>query len=371
MSGVVTQKITAGNLFDCSNLADFIASIVQVLPFKGISMSRFYDCDIDGVRFLTKLCFYRKSAPELYGKKSKNTLPHTDAEINILRVFKKRFTDRNITPCILELVYYKVCNSLSKITPRNKVCEQLVLEYKDYGPAEDVAQTICKHADLVHNGLAHDKCAFLVLDKCDITLDTYLQRSVNTPISTAVFKSLLFQIIYTLYAINKVYPKFRHYDLHTENIMLKFDPTYKFKATNQKFLVFTIDGEKYYMPYFGIIPKIIDFGFSSLPEEGIVSNAVEDRAQMYFRSQNDLLLLFHWIYHILKQSGGDKLGRIDKLLQHLEPNRTYVQYYTEYIRKVETEIPTYEDMIKNRVWSEYKNSKVRPNQIYAEYTPVK
>jgi hypothetical protein len=152
--------------------------------------------------------------------------------------------------------------------------------------------------------------------------------------------------------------------------MLKFDQGYKFKASDQKFLVFIIDGVKYYVPYFGIIPKIIDFGFSSLPEENIVSNAVEDRAQMYFRSQNDLLLLFHWIYHILKQSGGDKLGRIDKILQHLEPNRTYVQYYTEYIRKVESQIPSYEDMVKNRVWTEYKNSKVKDRQIYAEYTPV-
>lgn len=368
--GTVKKKISVSNIFNCSNLSNFISSIVQILPFKGASMSRFYICEYEGIRFLTKLCFYRKTPPEIYGKVSNKVIPYIDAEINILKLLKEKIIDKNISPCILELVYEQICTNINKLTPRDKICESLMIDYKDTVPEDDVEQLICKYNDLVKNGLAHDKCAFLVLEKCDISLDEYLRKSINTPVSLAVFKSLLFMIIYTIYAINCIYPGFRHYDLHTENIMLKFDPNYRFKATNPKFLVFTINNEKYSVPYFGIIPKIIDFGMSKLPEEGVISNAVEDRAQMYYRSENDLLWLFHWIHYTLSLTGGDKLGRVDKLLSRLEPNRTYVHYYTEYIRKIANKIPTYEQMINNKIWNEYKKFDVPKNQIYNEFTPV-
>lgn len=365
--GVVRRKLNASGIFNCSDLSDFIASILRVLPYKGISQSRFYLCEYEGVRFLTKLCFYRKTAPEIYGKISKKVLPHTDAEINILKIFKERLIDKNITPCILELVYEKICVDLQKLTPKEKVCERIMLEDE---AQDDVEQTMCKYMDLIRNGLSHNKCAFLVLERCDMTLDDYLKKSINTPVSLTVFKSLLFMIVYTMHAIHRVFPSFRHYDLHTDNVMLKFDSNYEFKATNPKFLIFVIDGEQYSVPYFGIIPKIIDFGFSSLPEENIVSNVTEDKVQMYYRCDNDLLFLFYHIHDTLTESGGDKLGRVDKLLSALEPNRAYIQYYIEYIRKVEDKIPSYEKMIKNKIWNEYKKYTVPPSQIYNEFTPI-
>lgn len=366
---IVRNKIAAAKIFSCSDLSEFIQSIVQILPFKGWSKSRFYMCEVQGVRFLTKLCFYRKMPLEVYGKPTKAVVPHTDAEISILKIFKEKLIDKNITPCILELVYAHVCEGLSKVTPRDKICERLMTEH-DARPEEEVQRQMCEYSDLVKNGLAHDKAAFLVLEKCDMTLDDYLKKSINTPVSLAVFKSLLFQIIYTFHTIYRIYPNFHHFDLHTDNIMLKFDSQYKFKATNPKFLVYHIDGETYNVPYFGIIPKIIDFGFSSLPEEGVISNATEDRMQMFVRSSNDLLFLFHWIHHTVASTGADKLGRVDKILSALEPNRTYVHYYTEYIRKVEKILPTYENMVKNKIFDEYRKYVIPKTQIYAEYTPV-
>jgi len=367
--GIVKRKINVSNIFNCSDLNDFIASIVYILPFRGISMSKFYICECDGVRFLTKVGFYYKTPREIYGTPNELVMSHIDAEVNILNVFKRVFIDKNVTPCILELVHEKIC-SVGKLVPKEKICEHLMLNYRNNAPEDDIEQTMCKYNDLVRNGLAHNKCAFLVLEKCDITLEEYLRKSINTPVSLAVFKSLLFMIVYTFYAINAVYPRFRHYDLHTENIMLKFDPNYKFKTTNPKFLVFHVDGVQYSVPYFGIIPKVIDFGFSALPEEKIISNVTEDRVQMHYRANNDLLFLFHHIYHTLDHTGVDKLGRVDRMISQLEPNRTYVQYYTEYIRKVEDKIPSYESMVKNSLWEEYKKYKVPSAQIYNDFTPI-
>ena len=41
------------------------------------------------------------------------------------------------------------------------------------------------------------------------------------------------------------------------------------------------------------LPKIIDFGFASIPEKGIISNITEDKSMSFYRSKNDLIFLFH------------------------------------------------------------------------------
>jgi hypothetical protein len=133
--------------------------------------------------------------------------------------------------------------------------------------------------------------------------------------------------------------------------------------------VFTIDGARYAVPYFGIVPKIIDFAYSVLPEEGVVSNVVKDRATMFSRPHNDLLVLFHWVHQHSIRAGRDKMGRINKILHQLEPNGSYIQFNADHIRKIESQIPTYEDMIKNPVWDEYKKFSPPKSQIYNEFTP--
>ena len=369
METTFSRKLSVSDIFDCSDINNFISTIRQVLPFKGFSMSKFFTCEFQGTKFLTKLCFYRKTPPEIYSKpdKKRESIPWVDAEIRILTIFKEKIIEKRISPCILELVYYKICNNLSKFTPREKLCERLMLEYHEQNFDEDVEQLFCKYNDLIKNQLAHNKCAFLVLEKCDMALEDYLKKSINTPVSLAVFKSLLFQIIYTFYAICKIYPNFRHYDLHTDNIMLRFDPSYKFKATNPKFLIYYIDGEVYSIPYFGIIPKIIDFGFSVIPEENIISNATDDKVLMYYRSHNDLLMLFHHIHHVLAAVDQGKVARVDKILSALEPNRTYIHFNTEYIRKIEDILPSYESMVHNNIFREYRKYTVPKAQIYDEF----
>lgn len=357
----------AFKIFSCSSLSAFIDSIVMALRYRGYSESKFYMCEYRGVQFLTKVCFYRKTAPELYGDVSREVVPQADAEIQILKVLRRVIIDRGISPCILELAYDKVCNDVTKLSAPTTKCEKLMLDYNEYNIDEDITQFMCKYVDLVKSGLAHNKCAFLVLEKCDVNFDEYIHKNINTSVSIAVFKSLLFQIIYTIYAITKVYPGFHHYDLHTGNILLKFDPDYQFRADDVKFLVFTVEGRKYYVPYFGIIPKIIDFGFSVIPEEGITSNIVEDLTLMYYRSKNDMIFLFYWIYKTLRESSQSQ--EIEAILQSLEPNRTYVKYNTEYIRKIENDIPSYLDMIQNKVFKEYSSNRPSPGQIKREYTP--
>jgi serine/threonine protein kinase len=351
---IVRKKIDTGKIFNCRKFEPFINSIVEVLSFRGVSMSHFYICEIEGVRFLTKLSFYRKSAPELYKGTSKKTVSQIDAEIQILQILRDNIIDKGISPCILELVHEKRCSGITA-TVNKKKCKDISFggENTIY---ESVQQILCLYGDMVQRGIAHDKCAFIVLERCDITLDDYLRKMYNTPTNVAVIKSILFQIIYTLHAITVVYPKFRHHDLHTENVMLKIDFRYKFDPSRPKYMKFIVGGTVYFVPYFGIIAKIIDFGFSQIPEEGVISNATDDLVSMFYRSKNDVLLLFYWINNVLHNSPSPSNGEIIKMLEKLEPARTYVAYQTERIRNIESEIPTYSEMVANNIFADYTKS---------------
>lgn len=365
----ISKKVEASNIFNCNDLQPFIDSVQTILRYPGQSGSRFFMCEHEGYKFLTKFCIYKKYYSDLAEVNQTGTVQPTDAEIRILRIFKEKFIETNITPCIIELIYNKICEKMSKITPNYSRCEYLII-HDWQTPKDEIEHMICDYTNLVNNGLAFDKCAFLVLEKCDITLGDYINKSINTPVSLAVFKSLMFQIIYTIYAISTVYPKFRHGDFHADNIVLMFDPMYKFKFTNPKCLIYHIDDNVYSVPYFGIIPKIIDFERATLPEEGINNAFLSDKWAKYYAIDNDLLILYHFIYNVVSHAGTDKLGRVDKILSSLDPDRMYTHLNPEYIRKHEREVPTYKQMATNKIFDEYKQFKAPISQIYKEFTPV-
>src|SRR5208282_494896 len=144
-------KINASKLFDCGDIALFASSIVQVLPFKGYSNSRFYMCEYFGVRFLTKMSFYRKTATELYlpasARKHSKVLSHADAEIEILNLLRTSIIDTGASPCILELVTSKVCTKISRMSPRPRECEQLIIDYSITNLPDNIDQLLCKYND--------------------------------------------------------------------------------------------------------------------------------------------------------------------------------------------------------------------------------
>lgn len=285
-----------------------------------------------------------------------------DVEIEVLKILKKQIIDTNISPCILELLFYKRCESIDSIMPEPSICDKHMFE-KPAGTARDfLNRKICKHSDLVDSGLAHKKFSFLVLEECDITFHNYLSHYIDeSPIDFEIFKSLMFQIIYTIHSIQKIYPQFHHGDLHGDNIMLKFDSDYVFGAGNPKFMTFYIDDEQYNVPYFGMVCKIIDFGFSSIPEEGIRSYISQDLQRMFMHSFNDLLFLFYDIYKIAGLH-----ANVKSFLIEIEPNKTFIHHNVKYIKKIADKIPTAKEMLFHDLFSQYKTD-VKPEFVWHEY----
>ena len=88
----------------------------------------------------------------------------------------------------------------------------------------------------------------ICLEKMEDTLDSYFE---NNDISNDEWKSILFQVIITLFVYQKVFD-LTHNDLHTNNVM--------YNTTDKKYLNYHINGKYYKVPTFGKIYKIIDFG---------------------------------------------------------------------------------------------------------------
>lgn len=358
------KKSALDKIFDSDDISKFVAIITAVVDAAGFSRSRFYLCKLHGATFLTKLAFYRKTASELYGVTSGLT-DLIDTEIQILYILKKRIIDGNISPCILEIIYHKICTDLSKYLPQD--CISTFAQYGRDDPRIDIEQNICIHYDLARNGLAHNKCVFIAVEHCNMSMEMFMHDHMGAPIGIIILRSILFMVIHALYSITKIYPGFHHYDLHYENVMLKFDDSYQFKLSDIKYLIFHANGVKHSVPYFGIIPKIIDYAFSTLPEENIISRNVDDKISMYQRYDNDLIIFFNHVYRYLKSFHPDSIQDVEKLLEVIEPNRTFVQINSLYVRSVEDKIPTYAQMLACPVFDEYRI--MAPDKsIYKEFS---
>jgi serine/threonine protein kinase len=99
-------------------------------------------------------------------------------------------------------------------------------------------------------------------DKKDILYSEYINGKelaewmLMQPTLPAI-KSVMAQVIYNLYRIQKKYPGFRHHDLHTRNILVRPVPVKNMKIVlNEK--TYTISNA-------GFEAVIIDFGFSVFP----------------------------------------------------------------------------------------------------------
>lgn len=93
------------------------------------------------------------------------------------------------------------------------------------------------------------------------TLNEFLKGSV----SREVYKSIMAQVLYNLYRIQKEFPSFRHHDLHGGNIIIKKVPVADVKIS--------LPGRLYTISNAGVEPVIIDFGFSTMT--GIKNPLVE------------------------------------------------------------------------------------------------
>lgn len=341
-------------IFTCKSLKPFTKIVDAVLKWGGISESMFTMCTHKNVQFLVKIYFHHKSSRELYVEPL--GMNPSDAEIKILQIFKKNIIDKNYTPCILELAAYKTCKGVLSMVNKELDCTEIIRS-PIKSTIDEIHYKFCLYGREIENDLAHDMVSYAVMELCEWPFYYIISRSLGTVADEAIFISLLFQLIHALYVINRIYPKFRHRDLHTGNVMLKVDNDFVFDLNNPQVLVLQAEGKKFYVPFFGIYVKIIDFGFSILPEENIISNIYHEKRRDINRSDHDMSWFFFWLDRNANEehSSDATVLYIRGLIDALDPHGIYYNHDIEYINAHPELAPTYKDMINNPIFEDYLN----------------
>lgn len=380
--GYKTKSSVFDSLFSCSSLDSFISSIQIVLPYSGYSQSKFFICSWKGVTFLTKLIFYRKTIPELYLEGAENTdaILGPDSEIAILEILKHEIINKNISPCILEIIYHKKCASDTYAHINKKTCEALIKSAK---PKQNIYEIVrsyfCWHYFMMTIKFDYKYFSFIVLEECGPSLRRYI-NSINTGDSIAVeiLRSIFFQIVYTMHRIKKIYPLFKHNDFHSDNILLKFDPNFK-PLEPQQYLIFNDTSgtasdssrpQTYVVPYYGVIAKIIDFGFSSIPELNIRSNIELDKYTMFTRTCTDMIFLLH---DILRTTRAQEIEEVMEMLYQMDSGNCFLSsvFYMEenqhnIFSTQADHSHEFGDVLQREIFDVYRNQ-AKPKNIFHEY----
>lgn len=271
-------------LFKASTPIEFVNTIRDVATYKGASGSTFYNCEYDGLKYIVKMTPLSKQAPELYNTDVSGLMNVVETEIEVLKLFRRKFIKTGKTPCIIEAVYALIRDVPQKITEKERGQRDMDPEVVE--KYNEVIDSFIFHTE---NDLMEPRIAFIVLEKCDCTIAQFFNTSTVFPFERKIRTSLIFYILHCLYIVTKKYPGFKHYDLHGSNILLRVDPNFS-KHIDKEMPYCTLWGpnqKPFNVPYFGFYPKIIDFSFSVVPSKNIVSVASLDKYLRALRKSGD------------------------------------------------------------------------------------
>ncbi|AMN83541.1 hypothetical protein D5b_00110 [Faustovirus] len=323
-SGEKRIKSKIQKFFDCNNINKFMSLVVETTNYRGYSRSLFVICDYKGIQFLTKIALYFKIAPDLYEYKvsmHKNItyLQPVDMEIKALQTLEEKVIRGGVSSCILEMIYHSCCDDVSKLSKtlqkgkkKNKSIHDINMHPRQALKTLTITNTLINYSKVVDLGLAHNKISFIALEKYTITLSTFLKKPLYLQMDAEIISIITFQIIYTIYQIQRLLPGFKHNDLHTENIMIKIDPDFEYDPKNPVFEVYKTDVGDFLVPYLGFHAKIIDFAFAQIPTMQIYSYTTLDKEVMSTRMCNDIHFLLYDLQHANDYS--------DYIANLIEPN---------------------------------------------------
>lgn len=363
------MTLTLSRILSGKNMNDLFDSLIDV--FEAGSFMRPCLCTVDtksGVKII-KLTHSPFLEAEFYGVDMSDTMTDNESEAEILAIFNREVVSTGITPCIVVSEGHGQYTGVVKTLDELGVdCDRITRQKREgdiQGHLVGYAKTwLCNVKYEIDVKLSRDVVNMTALERCNITFYSVLLSYYDSPSEFVQMKSFLFMIIYTLYQLNRIYPGFMHNDLHVNNIMFKYDDGFRLDVQKMQTLKFHVDNTVYSTPYFGIIPKIIDFGLASVPSRGIVSRNVKYSmfaARSRFKNDLSRLLWDVWSHPNIQQS-----SRMVDLLYRLDPKQIYRNSEWAAMAKSE-EMRPYGEIIASGIWSEYRNKDVSSDRVYAEY----
>ena len=351
-------------LIDCGNIVGSLTKhATGVDDARGSTRPMIVFMNVDGKRFVIKMVTYEThmieyNIPPPAGAKY---MPAPDAEIAILRKLREQVIRKGLTPCIVELLSTKICDGafgqaaawseepVERRTTRtieNRLIHKLTAEY-----------------DMFKRGVVQDKVAFIAIEHLDATLLNYMRILRDDGIGKLIIQSIIWQLIYTIGVLRATFPGFKHNDLHLSNIMIYTDWNYDLND-GIKYIEYSVGKKRYYVPFLGTLPKIIDFGHASLPSAGIVSVYTGLAYFAHNAVQDDLQHLFTTIYRTIHTDSyaSPSTRYLIALINALSPQ----VYHSKLLQVNPPEPLDAFELLDNDMFKEYRSPK-SADQIYSRY----
>lgn len=300
-----------------------------------------------GREFVVKLSAYKIRG--IYGENRTNS---ADTEIYVANLLRQKILDAKISPCIIRIHILITYNDAKKV----------LSPYARRGDNQRAIGSICNNID---EGTALNKVSFAIMERAGDSIFSIGSWHTIGHIGAIMAKSMIFMVIYTMASIVDRIPTFQHGDLHINNILLK--PDTKFDPTAPlKYMHFRRKKCDFYVPYYGLIPKIIDFGHSSVTSDEIISeNAPGKITKATLRDESRLIYGLNYAIYGWAQgrygSFDDTLGiMLAVLVPGLDAIRDPETKHLGDIEDVKVRedlnriILSWDEMMRSALWNEYK-----------------
>lgn len=345
-----TSTKDSSGFIQCGSLQKILGKTVNVLSnLESLSDAIILLIELGKQQYVVKLTPYKYNVFELQGaeKIRKNYVEEIDCENRILTILRDEILDSNVSPCIIRIVDFAVCKDFNGDFAKVKAS----------GLTPGIYDSLVAWSYRVSVGIYKAAYNLEMNEACAYTLGRYMKNYRDTPLDYVQLKSMLFMILYTLYRVKKLFPEFRHRDLHTGNILIMPAHDYVLETKNLQVLRF-VDKQlgTYEIPFFGLYPKIADFGHASIPEKDVRSVGEILMPEIRMIPSEDYISLMHriWVESRPRNLIGNLLSSIDpaRVFEYPVPNR---------------EVRPLSSVLADPIFKEYKGALVEDSRVYHTY----
>lgn len=260
---------------DINALALYIDSADAFTTF-GISGNygcRFHTANGKSITVFVKIALHARDSYYHWQDPPDGVCPSVvEVEINIMRAILREIILKNRSPHFAEIIAVSTCKNVAKHIIDLASCDR-----QQYGQAQmipgSISSLMCGFNGLIADGYGTDRFSIIFSSYCQMSFRDFIAKHLPPTRSEYIvtLDTLVFQILYSLLVIHRVWPNFRHGDLLTHNIMMEIDTIARPRDDMTYYLQYQIGEKSWYFPYRGYLPKIIDFGHGEIPEENIIS----------------------------------------------------------------------------------------------------
>ena len=196
------------------------------------------------------------------------------------------------------------------------------------------------------------------------TLKSFLKNNRNN-ILPIHFRTIVTQILYNLYRIQKKYPSFRHNDLHADNILIN-------STSPSRVKLYKVNNSTLKVHDIGIQALISDYGLSTV--NGIKNPEVDNDPKLFYKTKSGIFRGSHPMYDIqyflnaLRQeirilgihNGMEVIQFIERILprEYLGVKSDKIDDFRLRAQEEHPKLPTFKQIFNDRYFSPYKKAVV-------------